>query len=56
MQSMLPGAPWLLAHKSMLAVNQPYPMPVRTWGQCYQRDGAKSKAMAAALWPVRFMP
>ncbi|MDZ8051607.1 MAG: Rieske 2Fe-2S domain-containing protein [Aulosira sp. ZfuVER01] len=23
MQSMLPGAPWLLAHKSMLAVNQP---------------------------------
>ena len=24
MQSMLPGAPWLLAHKSMLAVNQPH--------------------------------
>jgi phenylpropionate dioxygenase-like ring-hydroxylating dioxygenase large terminal subunit len=23
MQSMLPGAPWLLAHKSMLSVNQP---------------------------------
>lgn len=23
MQSMLPGAPWLLAHKSMLAVNKP---------------------------------
>ena len=23
MQSMLPGAPWLLAHKSMLNVNQP---------------------------------
>ena len=23
MESMLPGAPWLLAHKSMLAVNQP---------------------------------
>ncbi|MEX0268605.1 Rieske 2Fe-2S domain-containing protein [Leptolyngbyaceae cyanobacterium UHCC 1019] len=23
MQSMLPGAPWLLAHKSMLTVNQP---------------------------------
>ena len=23
MQSMLPGAPWLLAHKSMLAANQP---------------------------------
>ena len=23
MQSLLPGAPWLLAHKSMLAVNQP---------------------------------
>ncbi|MGB7442877.1 MAG: Rieske 2Fe-2S domain-containing protein [Coleofasciculaceae cyanobacterium] len=24
MQSMLPGAPWLLGHKSMLAVNQPH--------------------------------
>jgi hypothetical protein len=23
MQTMLPGAPWLLAHKSMLKVNQP---------------------------------
>jgi phenylpropionate dioxygenase-like ring-hydroxylating dioxygenase large terminal subunit len=26
MQSMLPGAPWLLAHKSMLTVNQPRKM------------------------------
>jgi hypothetical protein len=31
-RSMLPGAPWLLAHQSMLAVNQPqkYPSMVLT--------------------------
>jgi phenylpropionate dioxygenase-like ring-hydroxylating dioxygenase large terminal subunit len=40
MQSMLPGAPWLLAHKSMLAVNQP--RKVSLYGSDYViwKDGA----------------
>jgi phenylpropionate dioxygenase-like ring-hydroxylating dioxygenase large terminal subunit len=33
MQSMLPGAPWLLAHKSMLSLNQP--MKVSLYGHDY---------------------
>lgn len=40
MQSMLPGAPWLLAHKSMLSVNQP--QKISLYGNDYVmwKDGA----------------
>jgi hypothetical protein len=63
-KSMLFGAPWLLAHKSMLKVNQPqkvslyvndyverstpYPMLVLIWEQCFQQVGAKPKKMVLA--------
>jgi hypothetical protein len=33
MESMLPGAPWLVAHKSMLKPNQP--MKISLLGQDY---------------------
>lgn len=40
MQSMLPGAPWLLAHKSMLAVNQPRKISLHGNDYVMWKDGA----------------
>jgi len=40
MQSMLPGAPWLLAHKSMLAVNQPRKISLQGTDYVLWKDAA----------------
>lgn len=45
MQSMLPGAPWLLAHKSMLQVNQP--REIALYGQDYVMWKAPNGAVHA---------
>ena len=68
-KSMLPGAPWLLAHKSMLSANKPmtmcygrigttpfrrYLMFVRIWGRCCLKAGVNPKRTGPAKSFVHF--